>query len=205
MEGNGKNGKQKQGHDTPEYIVTSPTSSINDPSKTFADKFAASRRSMQQFLQTTLSESATASSSETVASEQFKSVVRSSQHTFGASSNQQASVQQQRVMQQSISSASSRQLRSFSSQQSEESCEVETSSTTTSASSSSRKMNAPMHLSLTTSFLAPPDRRLTILSPHSPVHGPTTDLLGSLVARRKGRVPMLPRLAIPRSDSDLLL
>lgn len=197
MEGTGKNGKKKHEHDTPEYIVTSPTSSINDPSKVFADKFAASRRSMQQFLQTTLSESTSSTSSETMATEQFKTVVRSSQQVFGASLNQQASVQQQRVVQQS--SSVQRQMRTYSSQQSEESCEVEASATT------SRKLNAPMHLSLTTGFLAPPDRRLTILSPHSPVHGPTTDLLGSLVARRKGRVPVLPRLAIPRSDSDLLL
>lgn len=72
----------------------------------------------------------------------------------------------------------------------------------------SGKMRIPQHLSLPPPAgylsLSPGDRKLTILSPHSPHKMP--DLLhmsaATLKARRK-RATILPKLILPRSDSDI--
>lgn len=72
----------------------------------------------------------------------------------------------------------------------------------------SGKMRIPQHLSLPPPAgylnLSPGDRKLTILSPHSPHKMP--DLLhmsaATLKARRK-RATVLPKLILPRSDSDI--
>lgn len=71
----------------------------------------------------------------------------------------------------------------------------------------SGKVRVPQHLSLPPPAgylnLSPGDRKLTILSPHSPLRGP--DLLHlsqtTLKVRRKKAV-VLPRLILPRSDSE---
>ncbi|KAJ3642051.1 hypothetical protein Zmor_024869 [Zophobas morio] len=72
----------------------------------------------------------------------------------------------------------------------------------------SGKMRAPSHLSLPPPAgylnLSPGDRKLTILSPHSPHRMP--DLMhlsqATLKTRRK-KAMVLPRLVLPRSDSDI--
>lgn len=72
----------------------------------------------------------------------------------------------------------------------------------------SGKMRIPQHLSLPPPAgylsLSPGDRKLTILSPHSPHKMP--DLLhyssATLKARRK-KATVLPKLVLPRSDSEI--
>lgn len=66
-----------------------------------------------------------------------------------------------------------------------------------------RRTTVPQHLSLPPpSFLCPGDRRLTILSPHSPevMHTASSMFMSSLKTRRKQAV-VLPRLVLPRSES----
>ncbi|KAE8748937.1 hypothetical protein FOCC_FOCC004342 [Frankliniella occidentalis] len=70
-----------------------------------------------------------------------------------------------------------------------------------------RRTTVPQHLSLPPpSFLSPGDRRLTILSPHSPevLHlsssSSSSVFMSSLKTRRKQAV-VLPRLVLPRSES----
>ncbi|KAK3919797.1 Vasodilator-stimulated phosphoprotein [Frankliniella fusca] len=70
-----------------------------------------------------------------------------------------------------------------------------------------RRTTVPQHLSLPPpSFLSPGDRRLTILSPHSPevLHlsssSSSSVFMSSLKTRRKPAV-VLPRLVLPRSES----
>lgn len=72
----------------------------------------------------------------------------------------------------------------------------------------SGRMKVPQHLSLPppTSYLSlsPGDRRLTILSPHSP-HRSQEHIYQSqatLKTRRK-KAMILPRLVLPRSDSEV--
>lgn len=71
----------------------------------------------------------------------------------------------------------------------------------------SGKMKVPQHLSLPppTSYLSlsPGDRRLTILSPHSPHRSQELfyQSQATLKTRRK-KAMILPRLVLPRSDSD---
>lgn len=65
-----------------------------------------------------------------------------------------------------------------------------------------RRAAVPSHLSLLT---APsPDRRLTILSPHSPHAAPDLLQFATLKNRRKKAV-VLPKLILPRSESDVFL
>ncbi|XP_050502587.1 cAMP-specific 3',5'-cyclic phosphodiesterase isoform X2 [Diabrotica virgifera virgifera] len=70
----------------------------------------------------------------------------------------------------------------------------------------SGKMRIPQHLSLPppTGYLSlsPGDRRLTILSPHSPHKMPDYFTTGTLKTRRK-KAGVLPKLLLPRSDSDI--
>ena len=69
---------------------------------------------------------------------------------------------------------------------------IETVKSLTTASSSMRT-----HLTLSGNFLAPPNRKLTILSP---IHAPPGlhDML-----KRHGRSPLSPRISFPGSDGDL--
>ncbi|XP_056629675.1 cAMP-specific 3',5'-cyclic phosphodiesterase isoform X2 [Diorhabda carinulata] len=70
----------------------------------------------------------------------------------------------------------------------------------------SGKMRIPQHLSLPppTGYLSlsPGDRRLTILSPHSPHKMPDYFNPGTLKSRRK-KAGVLPKLLLPRSDSEI--
>ncbi|KAJ8940113.1 hypothetical protein NQ314_010839 [Rhamnusium bicolor] len=72
----------------------------------------------------------------------------------------------------------------------------------------SGKMRIPQHLSLPPPAgylnLSPGDRKLTILSPHSPHKMPDFLYLSAatLKARRK-KANILPKLVLPRSDSDI--
>lgn len=74
----------------------------------------------------------------------------------------------------------------------------------------SGKVRTPSHLSLPPPAgylnLSPGDRRLTILSPHSPHRMMPPDFMhlsqATLKARRK-KAMVLPRLVLPRSDSDI--
>lgn len=72
----------------------------------------------------------------------------------------------------------------------------------------SGKARAPQHLSLPPPAgylsLSPGDRKLTILSPHSPLRAPDLMHLSqtTLKTRRK-KAMVLPRLVLPRSDSDI--
>lgn len=73
----------------------------------------------------------------------------------------------------------------------------------------SGRVRVPQHLSLPPPAgylnLSPGDRKLTILSPHSPMRGPDYMHLSTSstlkIKRKKGLV--LPRLVLPRSDSDI--
>ncbi|GJQ71776.1 hypothetical protein Trydic_g11469 [Trypoxylus dichotomus] len=73
----------------------------------------------------------------------------------------------------------------------------------------SGRARVPQHLSLPPPAgylsLSPGDRKLTILSPHSPMRGPDYMHLSTSstlkIKRKKGLV--LPRLVLPRSDSDI--
>ena len=73
----------------------------------------------------------------------------------------------------------------------------------------SGKMRVPQHLSLPPPAgylnLSPGDRKLTILSPHSPLRAPDYLHISqqSLVKLRKKKAFLLPRLVLPRSDSDI--
>lgn len=75
----------------------------------------------------------------------------------------------------------------------------------------SGKMRVPQHLSLPPPAgylnLSPGDRKLTILSPHSPQHRIMPDLLHlsqtNLKSRRKKGGQVLPRLVLPRSESEI--
>lgn len=72
----------------------------------------------------------------------------------------------------------------------------------------SGKVRVPQHLSLPPPAgylsLSPGDRKLTILSPHSPLRAPDLIHLSqtTLKTRRKKAI-VLPRLILPRSDSDI--
>ncbi|XP_049955309.1 uncharacterized protein LOC126471229 [Schistocerca serialis cubense] len=66
-----------------------------------------------------------------------------------------------------------------------------------------RRAAVPSHLSLLTTPV-PQDRRLTILSPHSPMAPPDLLQLASLKNRRKKAV-VLPKLILPRSESDVFM
>ncbi|ENN71345.1 hypothetical protein YQE_11960, partial [Dendroctonus ponderosae] len=73
----------------------------------------------------------------------------------------------------------------------------------------SGRMRVPQHLSLPPPAgylsLSPGERRLTILSPHSPHRTPEFMSLSqqtTLKTRRK-KATILPRLILPRSDSDI--
>lgn len=69
----------------------------------------------------------------------------------------------------------------------------------------SGKVRVPQHLSLPPPAgylsLSPGDRKLTILSPHSPLRAP--DLAHLTLKTRRKKAVVLPRLVLPRSDSEI--
>lgn len=72
----------------------------------------------------------------------------------------------------------------------------------------SGKMRIPQHLSLPPPAgylsLSPGDRKLTILSPHSPHKMPDMLHYSSITLKsRRKKATILPRLVLPRSDSDI--
>lgn len=72
----------------------------------------------------------------------------------------------------------------------------------------SGKMRIPQHLSLPPPAgylsLSPGDRKLTILSPHSPHKVPETLHYSSITLKsRRKKATILPRLVLPRSDSEI--
>lgn len=72
----------------------------------------------------------------------------------------------------------------------------------------SGKVRVPQHLSLPPPAgylsLSPGDRKLTILSPHSPLRAPDLmHLTQTTLKTRRKKAVVLPRLILPRSDSDI--
>ncbi|KAK4875823.1 hypothetical protein RN001_012245 [Aquatica leii] len=72
----------------------------------------------------------------------------------------------------------------------------------------SGRMKVPQHLSLPPPSgylsLSPGDRRLTILSPHSPHRGPDLFHMSQVTLKtRRKKAMILPKLVLPRSDSEI--